>query len=102
MEKKVLPMDGEYLVFVGVNEEEEADALRIEVHPQFGRTARIFSNEEEFERYLEFREVELGHFRKMTTKELAPILEAQEVPQLVLDRGSDGWWSRYYLSPHKA
>jgi hypothetical protein len=100
--KKVLPMDGEYLVHVGVNEEGEADALLLNDHPQLGRTARIFSNEEEFEKYLKLREAELGYYRKMAVEELAPELKTNEVNQVVLDRGSDGWWARYYLSPHKA
>src|SRR5919112_442052 len=101
MKKKVLPMDGEYLVLVGVNEEEEPDALLVNVHPQFGRIARLFSNEEEFNKYLELRDAELGYYRKMSVKELAPILEANEVNQVVLNRGSDGWWGRFYLSPHR-
>ena len=52
MKKKVLPMGGEYLVLVGVNEEGEPDALLVNVHPQFGKIARLFSNEEEFNKYL--------------------------------------------------
>jgi hypothetical protein len=101
--EKVLPMDGEYIVPVGVNEEGEADALAVNEHPQLGRTARLFSNVEEFDKYLEeVHGVELGHYRRMSVGELAPFLEAQEVPQVVIDRGSDGWWGRYYLSPHRA
>ena len=96
MEKKVLPMDGEYLVLVGVNEEGEADTLLVYDHPQFGRTVRLFSNEEELERYLEtVRDAEFGYYSKMTVEELAPELKANEVNQVVIDRGSDGWWARY-------
>ncbi len=103
MKKKLLPMDAEYLVLVAVNEEGEADALAVNEHPQLGRIARLFSSVEEFDKYLkDVRGVEIGHYRKMTVKELAPILEAQEVPQVVLDRGSEGWPTRFYLSPHKA
>ena len=47
----------------------EADALLINVHPQFGRIARLFSNEEEFDKYLEFRGAPLGHYRKMTVED---------------------------------
>jgi len=99
--KKVLPMNGEYLVLVGVNEEGEADALAVNEHPQFGKIARLFSNEEEFYKYLDLRGAELGHFEVMSVEKLAPILEANEVNQVVLDRGSDEWWRRFYLSPHK-
>ena len=67
--EKVLPMDGEYLVLVGVNEAGEADALLVNVHPQFGRIARLFSNKEEFDKYLEFRSAPLGHYRKMTVED---------------------------------
>src|SRR5215204_6245018 len=61
------------------------------------KIARLFSNEEEFNKYLELRDAELGYYRKMSVKELAPILEANEVNQVVLNRGSDGWWGRFYL-----
>jgi hypothetical protein len=53
VEKKVLPMDGEYLVRVAVNEEGAAEDLLVEDHPQLGRTARLFSSVEEFDKYLE-------------------------------------------------
>lgn len=102
MKKKVLPMDGEYLVLVGVNEEGQADSLLINDDPQFGKIARIFSDEEEFDKYLGVRDVPFGYYRRMTVEELAPVLEAHEVNQVVLNRGSDKWWLRFYLSPHKA
>ena len=96
-------MDGEYLVLVAVNEEGAAEDLLVEDHPQFGRTARLFSSVEEFDKYLKnVRGVEVGHYRTMPVRELAPTLEAQEIPQVVIDRGSEGWPTRYYLSPHKA
>jgi hypothetical protein len=37
VKKKVLPMDGEYLVLVAVNEEEAAEDILVEDHPQLGR-----------------------------------------------------------------
>jgi len=98
----VLPGDGEYLVLVGVDEKGEPNALAINEHPQLGYIARIFTNEEEFGKYLELRDAPLGHYRKMTVEELAPVLKANKVNQVVLDRGSDGWWERFYLAPHMA
>jgi hypothetical protein len=54
VKKKVLPMDGEYLVLVAVNEEEAAEDILVEDHPQLGRTDRLFSSVEEFDKYLTF------------------------------------------------